>query len=504
MINIRFSLYKCNKNIVLLIFLCIGFYPSLVSQSLPSDIGNLSDGQLQEYLSQAKSQGLTLEQIKSLALSKGVSAEQITTFEQRVNTINNSQSTTSETNNPLSSKNTYLSPPLQNVVTKKATDPLFAYDFFNNSNINFTPNFNLPTPKNYQLGIGDEIVINIWGAAQNNYILEIDKTGAIRIPNVGPIHVNGTNIDKASAIIKSRLSRIYAGMNERANSPYKIFAEINIAKVRTIQVNIIGEVKVPGTYSLSGLSSMLNALYAAGGPTKSGSFRKIKLIRNGSEVSFFDIYKYLIEGSQQGNEILQDQDLIIIPPFISRIDVTGAVKRPGTFEMLPEENFEDLLKYTSGFKSDAYKKQFLLERIEGDRRVVKELLFTNATREKLQDGDKLSVKTIIDKYKNRIEIKGAVYRPGAYQYSEKLTLKELIEKAAGFTKSAFLERGILFRTKEDGFNRQAISFSAAQVMNNEQSIVLQPDDEIVIFDKKALHSNYNLTISGAVREQTHR
>lgn len=501
----KFKTFRTYLTNTFCVFLVIG---SVYSQSAPSilstNIDELSDSQIAQYWQQAKDQGYTIEQVKSLALARGASPTQIASFEQRVAALGAGANSLggAQIDNVLEISDGTPAGIVGDAVAQEAkTDPLFGFDFFNNPNITFTPNLNLATPANYQVGPGDEFVINIWGAAENVYNVSVDREGAIRIPNVGPVFVSGMPMDKATSKVVSTLSRVYAGINAPQNSPYKIFADISLVKVRTVQVNIIGEVKVPGTYSLSALSTVLNALYASGGPTKSGTFRKIKLVRNGDEVSYFDVYKYLLEGSQQGNLTLKDQDVIIVAPYESRISLSGAIKRPGIFEILPSETLADLMRYASGFKSNAFKDRIVLERIEGDRRVVKELLYANAQNSSLKDGDDINVGAIIDKFENRIEIEGAVYRPGAYEYVEGLTLKGLIEKAAGTKETAFLDRGLIFRT-EDGVSKEAKSFSVSKVLNGTEIIALKPNDKVRIFDLYNLKEDKFLYVDGAVKNPT--
>ncbi len=468
--------------------------------SIPSNVESLSDEELYDYWQQAKSQGYTLAQIKAIALTRGISPTKIAEIENRINALGvDSIAAENEiSNNALNINNDR---PVgftgeENVIDR-TNDSLFGYDFFNNRNISFTPNTNLATPANYQLGPGDELVISIWGAAEQSYNTAIDREGAIRIPGIGRILLSGLSIEEATRKIESSLRKIYAGISAPADSPYKVFIGVSLANVRTVQVNIIGEVKVPGTYSLSALSNVLNALYASGGPTKQGTFRDVKLIRNGEEVATYDIYKYLMQGSQDGNLSLKDQDVIIVAPYISRVRINGSVKRPGIYEIKPEENLDDLLRFVSGFKSDAYRERIVLERIEGDRRRVKELLTSNAANEQLKDGDVLGVRQIINKFENKIEIKGAVYRPGNYELTEGLTLRELIEKAAGVRDDAFLDRGLIFSTK-DGIKKSVTPFSVSEVVSGNREIELQQNDVIQIFDKYSLSEEYTLTIDGAV------
>ncbi len=496
-----------SKQIILfLLFLFCLTNPNIHAQNISSasiiatDVENLTDEQILSYWQQAKAQGYTMQQLKGIALAKGVSPTKIAEFERRLNEMRSSTNVLEgkQIDNSLELKDTpkigFTGTEIKDGVTK---DPIFGYDFFNNQNISFTPNMNLATPSNYELGPGDEVAISLWGAAENNYNTKVDRQGAIRISNIGPIYVSGLTLEDATGKIKGKLSRIYSGINASDSSPYKVLLSISLVNVRTVQVNIIGEVKVPGTYSLSALSTVLNALYASGGPTKQGTFREIKLVRNGDEITYFDVYDYLINGSQVGNKTLQDQDIIIISPYISRVKINGSVKRTGTYELKPGETLNDLLEFTGGFTSNAYKERVVLERIEGDRRVVKEILIDKESETPLQDGDVLTVNEIIDKFENRISIEGAVYRPGSYEFTDGLTVNDLIQKAAGVTERAFLERGLLFST-EDGVTETVTPFSVSEVLKGNKAINLKPDDKVQVFNKYNLSENYTLSIDGAV------
>lgn len=474
---------------------------------VPSDINldnieNLSDEQLQQYWQKAKAQGYTMAQVKAIAETKGISPMKIAELERRLS--QSGMVSNGSENTQIGNSLEIDSIPSEGFTGKEEIeveekDPVFGYDFFDNRNITFTPNLNLATPINYELGPGDEISINLWGAAENNYTVAVDREGAIRIPNIGPVYVSGLTMEVASAKIKSKLKNIYAGMNASDASPYKVFLSISLVNVRTVQVNIIGEVKVPGTYSLSALSTVLNALYASGGPTRQGTFREIKLVRNGTDITYFDIYEYLVNGSQAGNRTLQDQDVIIVSPYISRVSIEGSVKRAGIYELKPEETLDDLLEFTGGFTSQAYKDRIVLERIQGDRKVIKEILVSNSGSTPLTDGDALMVNEILDKFENKVSIEGAVFRPGSYEFSEDLTVRDLIEKAAGINEKAFTERGLIFRTA-DGVTERVIPFSVSEVLSGVKNIKLMPDDRVEIFDKYDLSESYTLQIDGAVND----
>ncbi|MGK0235461.1 MAG: protein involved in polysaccharide export with SLBB domain, partial [Psychroserpens sp.] len=502
------------KNVLVFITLIIVFSVSVHAQTPGGmNIEELTDTEVAEMWKQAQEQGFTIDQFKTLAIARGVPSSQVNVLITRINTLGSSPTDASvsggeESNTENNSLEIVIDPTQDGLTGGESMSEgeikiditksrIFGVDFFNNPNISFAPNLNLATPSNYELGPGDKLVINLWGAAENTYNKEVDRVGAIRLEGLGPIYLSGLTMEEANNKIEGKLKTIYSGISAPNRSPYKINLDVSMASVRTVSVNIIGEVKVPGTYSLSSLSTVLNALYAAGGPTEEGTFRSVKLVRNGHDVTYFDVYKYLMEGSQEGNRTLQDQDVIIVSPYLSRITIGGAVKKPGSFELKPNEKLKDLLRFVSGFKSDAYRERLILERINGDRMLIKEILIANAENETLNDGDLLRVNKIINKFENRIQIIGAVYRPGSYEYSEGIMLLDLINKSAGVREEAFLDRGLIFSTV-DGVTKTSESFSVTNVLQGTENVILKANDVVTIYNKYDLKEEYTLSIDGAV------
>lgn len=475
------------------------------SQLAKIEVDQLSDEQIQVYWNKAKAEGYSMDQLEVIAKTNGMPSGQFSKLKQRINGLKysdpNTVSTVGEDTNSAEISNIEKFGLEGKVAAQIQKSPLFGFDFFSNPNISFTPNLNLATPTTYQLGPGDEILIDIWGAAQNNYRKIVDREGAIRIENIGPIYVSGLSVEKAKEKIISYLKKIYSGIGVAGSSYNKVFAEVSLIGVRTVQVNIIGEVKVPGTYSLSALSTVLNALYASGGPTEKGTFRTIKVIRAGQPLAEFDIYKYLIEGSEKGNVMLQDQDIIIVQPYASIVAVNGNVKRPGLFELKKGETIKDLIHYFSGFTADAYQERLLVERVNGKQKEVSEIVLKDQGTFVLQDGDVITVDGIINRYENRVSISGAVYRPGNYELTDGLTLRGLLEKAAGIKDNAFLERGIIYRTIDDQ-KKEMVSFSVIDILEKTTDIKLKREDNIQIFSKESLKEKYTLKIDGAVNNET--
>lgn len=464
------------------------------------DISNLSDDQIESYWSSIQKKGYTMEQIEVLAQTQGVSSMKMAEFKRRVNDLKIS-SKSKNIKSGISDKDDQNIPfglkGNENFDTKKPKELLFGFDFFNNPKITFTPNVNIAVPENYQLGPGDELVIDLWGATELTYKSKVNNQGNIKIDGVGQIYVNGFTIENASKKIISKLKQKHAGIGAPSNSYNKINTNITVSEIRTVQVNIIGEVKVPGTYSLNSLSTVLNALYVAGGPTKLGTFREVKLVRKEKTIGVLDIYNYLLEGSQDGNLKLQDQDVLLVGPYQNLVTVEGAVKRPGIYELKEGQTLEELILYFGGFTPEAYTNLLVLERVNGREREVKEVQLEEAKKFVVQAGDKLIVQKIIDKYKNRVLVEGEVYRPGNYELFENMTLKDLLLKAEGVTPEAFMSRGLLMRGFDDS-NKENIPFSITDILNGTTSIELKPRDEIRVFSKEDLREKRKITINGAI------
>ena len=264
-------------------------------------------------------------------------------------------------------------------------------------------------------------------------------------------------------------------------------------------MNIIGEVQAPGTYSISALSNVINALYASGGPTKNGSFRNIQVVRSGKTIATLDIYDFLLKGSQQGNINLIDQDVIIVPPYRNQVEVIGFVKREGLYEVKEGEKLSNLIDFFGGFSANAYKDNLVIERISGAKREVKEVALSEAEKFAIYGGDKLIVHKLSDIYHNKISITGAVYQPGNYAYKDGMTVLDLINKAAGIRDEAYLNRAILFRTL-NRVDKQSVNFSLKDILEQKQTIPLQANDSLHIYGRDSLSLKYFVRIEGAVRK----
>lgn len=478
---------------------------SQIQQLSTVNIDELSDEQIAVYWQKAQEQGYTLDQLIIAGRTRGMSDTQAMKLRQRILQLSTtSQNTVS--NQKISTKtkgdDTFGYTGQENkgsLALAQRKDSIFGLNFFRNPKISFTPNTNMPTPENYQVGSGDELLIEVWGATENSFEQTVDNQGNIFLNGIGKINVSGLSFEEVKSKINSYLKRIYSGINAPDNSYYKIYTGVTISQVRTVKVNIIGEVEVPGTYSISAMSTVLNALYASGGPTENGSFREINVFRSGEKIATFDIYEFLVRGSESGNITLQDQDVIIVPPYKNRVWVEGEVKRKGAYETKNGETLANLIAFFGGFNADAYTKTLVIERVKDAKREVREIAFENIGELEIANGDKLTVHKITDEYQNKLSIGGAVYQPGTYEFKEGMTAFDLLQRANGVRKEASLERGLIFRT----LNRvdiQTISFSVEDLMAQKENIVLKDNDSLHVFFKDSLQFARFIKIEGAVNK----
>lgn len=496
----------CKRKIVISLFFLLSVFSSYSQDISNVDIDTLSDEKITIYVQNVKSKGYTIEQAVAIAKTRGMSNLQAQKLLDRIKDLEGKQNSNNldnkdkdiedaEDGEKVEQEDVFFGLTGKEEIKEEKSE-LFGYDFFSNPKISFTPNLNIATPENYILGAGDVISIDLWGAAEANYEKKVSKQGAINIPGVGYINVRGLPISAAKVKIKNYLKRIYAGISASSSSYNKVNVAISVKEVRNVQVNITGEVKVPSSYSLSGFSTILNALYAAGGPTENGTFRQIKLFRGGEKVADFDFYEFLLNGSEKGNITVQDQDAIIVRPYEKLVKIEGAVKRPGIFELKKNETFGNLLEFCGGFTSKAYKENIVVERISGIQKEIVEIKSSDFSSEKLKDGDFIKVNEVIDEFSNKISIAGAVFQPGKYQYKKNLTLADLLKKAEGYTKEAFLDRGIVVRTY-DRTNKETLSFSLRKPNNK---LLLRDNDSVYIYSKDELKEKEYITINGAVNK----
>lgn len=468
-------------------------------------VDNLSDAQIEQLIKRAESSGLTTSQLEAMAREQGLSPLEANKLRKRImdlqNTVSPNSKTTTETNlRTLSedgSKDMFDSirqaDPYYDLTPYQKK--IFGYKLFHNRNLDFSPSLNLPTPQGYIVGGGDQLLIDVYGASQQSFDVMVSPEGTILIPNVGAIQVGGSSIEAATARLKSSLGRIYSGI---LGSNPNTFLQVRLGNIRSIKVSMVGELSKPGTYTLPSFATVFNGLFAAGGPNENGSFRMIQVYRDSRLVATVDIYEFLSKGDSKANITLRDNDVVIIPPVQARVEVIGPVRREGYFEVKPEETLADLYIYTGGFTSEAYKDRLTIRRIENNERKVIDVAQIEFKNFNPKDGDEILIGESMDRFVNRVQITGAVQRPGEYALENGVSVKNLIEKAQGLKPEAFLNRATLYRTSED-LTLAATSIDLSGILNGTiPDVTLKNEDLLFIPSRYDIQEETYVKISGEV------
>lgn len=378
---------------------------------------------------------------------------------------------------------------MQSMPGDAAGKKVFGRDVFNRGALTFEPNMNIATPQNYVLGPGDQLVIDIYGESQKTLVYTISPEGTVTVAGVGPVQVSGLSVTAAQNKIKNTVGSLYTNSEVR----------LTLGQTRTIMINIMGEVKTPGTYRLSSFATVFHALYMAGGINSLGTLRNVKIFRGGKLVTVVDIYEYILNGRLAGNISLQDNDVIQVDPYECLVGITGNVKRPMFYEMRRTETVGTLLKYAGGFTGNAYKKSVRLVRQTGERYTVHNVDEFDMNAFTVDDGDAVSVDAILNRYENMVEIKGAVFRPGQFNISgDVCSVRSLIQAADGLTEDAFLEHAIIHRLKEDR-TLEIIPIDVKGIMDgNVADIPLKNEDVVFVPTQEELRKERVFTITGEV------
>lgn len=511
------SLFNCNwpKKLFFVSGFLFFLQLPLKSQQVPDDLGNirvteLTDDQVRRFVLATDRLGMTNDQIEQLALQKGMSPVELARLKDRIQAMRKALNSSNYVNLKQQAESAAQTPDqhIKDSVIALEKAPLsdfssvfdelkpknFGFDVFNNPNLTFEPTLNIPTPKNYQLAADDELQIDVSGYSEASYRLKVTPEGLIRIPVAGPVSVNGLTIEQAKRAITRKLaSTIYSNINSGRTS-----VEVTLATIRSIKVTIIGEATLPGTYTLPSLASAYNALYACGGPNLNGSYRNIQVIRNNNVVATIDVYEYLVKGSKKNDIRLMDQDVIKINPYVVRIELKGEIKKPGLYDVAPGETFGQILNYAGSFTDNAYTARIqVFKNTSRDRQVstATENQFATVIPER---GDVYVIGRILNRFTNRISIKGAVYRPGEYELKDRMTLLQLINEADGIREDAFTSRANIHRLKPD-LSPEIISFDLDKLLNKQvPDITLRPEDQVTIYSKFDLKEGYYVTIEGEV------
>ncbi|MDQ6814070.1 MAG: SLBB domain-containing protein [Bacteroidota bacterium] len=388
---------------------------------------------------------------------------------------------------------------LQNLQDLKMTrnpfviDPkIFGSELFYGSALSFEPDLRIATPVNYVLGPDDALAVGIYGLQEAAFTLTVSPEGTIYIPNVGQVMVSGLTVEAATARIRQRMSGIYSSLRTGASK-----LSVTLAKIRSIRVTIIGAAK-SGTYTISSLSTLLNALFLSGGPAQNRSFRKIELLRNNKVSRVVDLYKFLLTGDQSDNVRLQDNDVVRLPVYDIRVEITGEVKRPGIYEMLKTENASDLITFASGFTDSAYKASVKVYQLTDIDRKIQDLQYAEFIRYVPNSGDLVEVSKILNRLRNRVSISGAVLRGGNFELTPGITVADVVKKAF-LREDAYTARGQIIRTKDD-LSKEIIPFDVAGAVNGSVSVPLKKEDQILIYSVAELRDTFNVKIQGEVRK----
>ncbi|MBL6649639.1 MAG: SLBB domain-containing protein [Flavobacteriaceae bacterium] len=464
-----------------------------------------SNDELFSFYSQMKSQGFSDIQIKDIARSKGYNIDQLLKNSEN-NSKNSSNSNISEKDPTFQSKySNYVKPKIETTNNNK----IYGSQYFNDFSYDFSPQVNIATPSNYQLGPGDGLIISLWGASQASYRLEIDREGKILIEGIGPVYLNGYTLLDAKGRIKNALSKIYKGLNSKIELE-KVNLDLSLSATRSVFVSIIGQVKAPGIYTLNGMSSPIHALYAAGGISSQGSYRNVQLVRKGKVIANIDLYQYFNAGDLS-DLFLKDQDVIRVPYYQNRINLQGEVKFRGSFELKENETLEDLIKYSGGFAPKAQKDNFLISRIESSSYTS---ISTTKSDFNLVSGDKVFVYSISEQENQKVSISGEVLIPGSYSLSSLETIQDLIKSSKGFTKDAYPYYASLYRRENNseemllsvGLDSKGFDLNLNEPLQERDSLVIYNinqflgKDKVQILGKVANPGSYDFYRSMSIQD----
>ena len=450
-----------------------------------------SESELVSYVEKAKLKGLNLIQIEKLAEAQGATPSELRLLRKLWNSDLNQISDDPDLEETLIGSSFGI---VEDDDEDEDEDEFkrFGSDFFNNKNINEAPELFIATPSDYRLGPGDELMINLYGASENTYSVQISRNGTIKIDRAAPIYLSGLSINSAKKRLIKSLSKLYTGLLS-SDELNKVELDLSLSKARSVVVNITGQVIAPGTYTISGFSSVLNALYAAGGPNQVGSYRNIKLLRNGKVYKTIDLYDYFV-GGVYPNLYLRDQDVILVESYSTLVNIYNGFKINGLFEIKENEKLSDLIKFSGGFSSNSYKDKVFINRINSYSRTTVEYSLENYDKANLNDGDLISAKTVVDFVENSVSVQGAVYLPGIFDISSAISVKQLIESSKGLTPEA-LSKGFLYRTN-NGVQDEILSLNLND--NSDLSIKILENDVLYIPSAKDISLEQVIEINGEV------
>lgn len=451
-----------------------------------SVIDLLTEAQFDQFLDQYQLKGLVGVALESKAKDNGLSIEQINAITSRVNLLNGIG---------INGTNKFKSGSYLRAANKKYNYnglKLFGEEIFDTYSLSFEPNINAAAPLNYILGVGDQLIIDVYGVNERVQKTTISTDGFIKYPNVGPIKIAGLTLEEGKNKIAQALSSIYPDLKNGKTS-----ISLSMGQMRSITITMIGDVIKPGTYTLPSLSTLMNALYVSGGPSENGTFRAIELIRNGKVIVSFDLYDFLLHGDLTKNKVLRDDDVIKIGTYAKRVVLNGAVKKPAVFDVKPNETAMDIIKYASGFSDNSIKDFISVFRYGTNSKETFSVKINEIDKFSLVSGDEIMVRSISNFVLNRVTIKGGVYYPGVYDIKGFPTLSKLLS-VAKLNENAFLQRGTIKKVRPD-FTIYQLDFNLKNILDGKDDITLSNEDEVLIYKKDELKSGSYVTITGEVQ-----
>lgn len=463
-------------------------------------VDEMSDQQLRQFVNRAQTTGMSMQELEAVALDRGMPFAEVVKLRNRIANLpqeTQTHGTRQQTGRTQLQSELLSIPPDTLLPHRREGLEVFGTGLFRREKLSFEPSLNIPTPRNYIIGPGDELLVEVWGASQQTYTLPVSPEGQVRIANLGLVRVGGLSVEQASELIISRLSGIYSGM--RGANP-NTFAQVSLGNVRSIKVTIAGDAFMPGTFTLPAFATVFNALYYAGGPSQKGSFRNIQVIRNGRNIANLDLYSFLLKGETELNIRLQDEDLIFIGPYANRVHFSGEIKRPAIYELRQGETLADLILFAGGFSANAFTRHLQVDRpTENQRRLlnVERDLFSSFL---VHNGDRIEVGPLLETYENRVSIRGAVYREGEYALSEGMGIRQLLALAEGLREDAFSQRAALYRLRD---NRQleVVDINLDAILNGQSpDVSLQREDLLVISSVLELEQERKVRIYGEVQQ----
>jgi protein involved in polysaccharide export with SLBB domain len=469
-------------------------------------VDELSDADIKAYYQKATATGLSEDQLYNMAVQRGMPEAEIAKLKLRVAALNlnpakkngiKSKETAEEDTVDKDAGDRKVNEDAMKVPMQKVSrdTTIFGTELFMASSMVFEPNLRIPSPGNYILGPDDQLSVNVYGYSEQVYNITVNAEGNVYIPNVGPIKVSGITIDEAADKIRNKLAAtIYKAIRTGQTK-----VEVSLGRIRSIRVTIIGQATKPGTYTVSSLTSLFNMLYLCGGPNDMGSFRNIELIRGNKPLKVIDLYAFLLLGDRKDNVLLQEQDVIRIPYYNTRVVMEGAIKRPGKFELLPVESFEQLLSYSGGFADSAYRSSVQVTRISDMGIVLSDIASKEFAGFMPKTGDAFHISKNINRFSNRVTLKGAVLRPGDFELKPGMSLKQLLETAGGLRPDAFTERGLILRQNDD-LTLSSKSFVVRDILSGKETVLLKREDVISISSILDLRDALTVDIEGAVRK----